>query len=112
MDLGKLGNQIDEHRGKIDTAFCAIAKANVDAYYSDLFKWAEDHIDEIDEEIAMGGKNIVDIIRNAQYRVFYEDLEEHKDDILLYYAYNYMHKKAIDLDEEKLKKSCLKGGYS
>lgn len=52
----------------------------------------------------MGGKNIVDIIRNAQYRVFYEDLEEHKDDILLYYAYNYMHKKAIDLDEEKLKK--------
>ena len=102
LDLGEFGQYIDEYSCNIEEAFYAIADNNVGIYYSDLFNWAADHIDDIDEELACGGRGIVDIVRNAQYRVFSDDLYTHKDDILLYYAYNYMEKNNIELSDEKL----------
>ena len=62
LDLGEFGQHIDEYSCSLENAFCSIAEGNVGIYYSELFGWAADHIDDSDEEIACGVPHLADEI--------------------------------------------------
>lgn len=90
--------------GFICDVFSDIANSNVDIYFSDLFDWAKNntwYIDEVQKEYGVCG-GIVQQIKIAQGNYNEEKLYEMQDDILKYYAYNYLSKNEIDLCEEKL----------
>ena len=107
LNVGKLGHYIifwDNEAGLGDV-FIDIAELFVKDKPADLLDWAGNHLDEV--------KNIFDVnpglyhtfceyIQHTQFETFYNDLYNHKSDILLFYAYTYMEKNKIELDSEKL----------
>ena len=109
LNLGEWGDNITDYESDdyIGDIFNYIAEANVDYYNWELMDWAKNHIDEVDEafnEIFSNAtmSRFMQLIAYAQERAFCDDIYSHGNDILLYYAYNYVEKNNIELSDEKL----------
>lgn len=99
------GEQITSYNsGYIGDVFSEIATNNIDIYYSDIFNWARDNTWYVDESIKEYGScnDIVKQIQMAQGYAFESELYQTKDDILKYYAYNYLKDNEIELSEEEV----------
>lgn len=81
-----------------------MAKACVDKSEAKLLDWAKHHINEVNKVMREDWGDLYDCIEYAQAKAFYADLYTHKDDMLLYYAYNYMVKYNINVDGSELEK--------
>lgn len=99
------GEQIlDYNDDYICDIFSSIASNNIDIYYSDIFDWAKNNTWYIDESMKEYGNcgDIVKQIQMAQGYAYEQELYENQEDILKYYAYNYLQENEIDLTEEQL----------
>lgn len=98
------GTQITDYSdGYICDVFSNIADSNIDIYVVDLFDWGKknfEHINEATEEFR-NPKNIIKQIQQGQFLAYEEELNDNKDDILLYYGYNYLKDNDIKLSEEE-----------
>lgn len=94
LDLGKHGSEITEYdRGYITDIYMEIADSNTSIYYSDTEKYLVDNVDVVNDWIAENGYpgDLYEAAQAAEYDSIYNDLLEHSDNILLYWAYTYMH---------------------
>ena len=109
LELGELGHYIksccDDFRKDqyIISVFSRIAEEHTDWDPIDLLDWTKDHVAEVDHEITTGSAiNLLANITYAQVEYYKDDLYTHKDDILLYYACNYIIKNKLNLLPEDL----------
>lgn len=99
------GEQIlDYNDGYICDIFSSIASNNIDIYCSDLFDWAKDNTWYIDESVREYGNcgDIIKQIQMAQGYAYEQELYENQEDILKFYAYNYLKDNDINLNENQI----------
>lgn len=99
------GEQIlDYNDGYICDIFSSIASNNIDIYSSDLFDWAKDNTWYIDESVREYGNcgDIIKQIQMAQGYAYEQELYENQEDILKFYAYNYLKDNDINLNENQI----------
>lgn len=99
---GDLGDRFrDYDNGYICDIITEIADANIDIYYYDLFEWAKNNFDIIEEANAeMGAPNdIIKQIQQGEFLAFERDLYDNLEDSLKYFMYDYIEK---DLEIEEI----------
>lgn len=99
------GEQIlDYNDGYICDIFSSIVSNNIDIYSSDLFDWAKDNTWYIDESVREYGNcgDIIKQIQMAQGYAYEQELYENQEDILKFYAYNYLKDNDINLNENQI----------
>ena len=99
------GEQIlDYNDGYICDIFSSIASNNIDIYSSDLFDWAKDNTWYIDESVREYGNcgDLIKQIQMAQGYAYEQELYENQEDILKFYAYNYLKDNDINLNENQI----------
>ena len=115
LNIGDYGDRLENYGGSIYVcvAIRYIADENVDIYYSDLFDWAKenyDYINEANEEFGIPKDG--DIIKQIQQGQFYaieQEIYENLQDCIKNYAYKYIlddeELNTLEISEEKF--SCL-----
>lgn len=99
------GHQIlDYSNGYICDVFSDIADSNIDIYVSDLFEWGKSNFEYINEATQEFGnpQDIIKQIQQGQYLSFEQDLYNNQNDILKYFAYNYLKDNDIKFNEEQV----------
>lgn len=99
------GQQIlDYSNGYICDVFSDIADSNIDIYVSDLFEWGKSNFGYINEATQEFGnpQDIIKQIQQGQYLSFEQDLYNNQNDILKYFAYNYLKDNDIKFNEEQV----------
>lgn len=99
------GHQIlDYSNGYICDVFSDIADSNIDIYVSDLFEWGKNNFEYINEATQEFGnpQDIIKQIQQGQYLSFEQDLYNNQNDILKYFAYNYLKDNDIKFNEEQV----------
>lgn len=99
------GHQIlDYSNGYICDVFSNIADSNIDIYVSDLFEWGKSNFEYINEATQEFGnpQDIIKQIQQGQYLSFEQDLYNNQNDILKYFAYNYLKDNDIKFNEEQV----------
>lgn len=90
---------VEEFVGYEDGYICdviqEIADNNVTIYTSDLWDWASEHQDYVEQAVSEFGADgrdfdLIRLFQQGQYLYNSEVMYEHFDEILLYYAYNYI----------------------
>lgn len=110
--LGELGEQITEYNnGYIGDIITEIADNNVDIYNNDLMEWAKGNTSYIEDalrefgtpEDSNGHPDFMRIIMQGQYYMHEQDLYNNLEDILKYWAYDYIENKynLTELTEEQ-----------
>ena len=97
------GDQITEYdEGYIGDVFSDIANSNIDIYTSDLFDWGKSNFDYINYATEEFGDphDIIKQIQQGQYYKEEQDLYDNQNNVLLYYAYNYLKDNEIQISEE------------
>ena len=93
LNLGEIGEQITEYsNGYISDIFSEIANYNIDIFTADLHEWASKNVNIIDEAMEMLGsrETFDDNITQAQFYFYQKDLYNNIEDILKYWAYDYL----------------------
>lgn len=106
LNLGDYGEDITNYNsGYISDIITEIADNNVDIYNNDLMEWAKGNTYYIDRAVDELGRpdTIEDEIRQGQYIAYQEDLYNNLEDILKYWAYDYIENKynITELTEEQ-----------
>lgn len=99
------GHQIlDYSDGYICDVFSNIADSNIDIYVSDLFEWGKSNFEYINEATQEFGnpQDIIKQIQQGQYLSFEQDLYNNQNDVLKYFAYNYLKDNDIQFNEEQI----------
>lgn len=99
------GHQIlDYSDGYICDVFSNIADSNIDIYVADLFEWGKSNFEYIDEATQEFGnpQDIIKQIQQGQYLSFEQDLYNNQNDVLKYFAYNYLKDNDIQFNEEQI----------
>lgn len=110
--LGELGEQITEYdNGYIGDIITEIADSNVDIYNDDLMEWAKGNTSYIEDAIrefgtpedSNGHPDFMKLIMQGQYYMYEQDLYNNIEDILKYWAYDYIENKynITELTEEQ-----------
>lgn len=110
--LGELGEQITQYdNGYISDIITEIADSNVDIYNNDLMEWAKGNTSYIEDamrefgtpEDSNGHPDFMRIIMQGQYYMHEQDLYNNLEDILKYWAYDYIENKynLTELTEEQ-----------
>ena len=110
--LGELGEQITEYNnGYISDIITEIADNNVDIYNNDLMEWAKGNASYIEDamkefgtpEDGNGHPDFMRIVMQGQYYMYEQDLYNNIEDILKYWAYDYIENKynLTELTEEQ-----------
>ena len=115
LNIGDYGDKLENYDGSsyICDVISEIADENVDSYYSDLFEWAKENYDYIDEaNDEFGIPKDGDIIKQIQQGQFYaieQEIYEDLQDCIKNYAYKYIFNwdglNTPEISEEKF--SCL-----
>lgn len=119
LDLGEVGDCFcDYNDGDIYDIMFEIADNHVDLYNHDLLKWLSDnltnayYIEQAVNEYGIDSKNFdfYRLIQQGEFMQNYEDLQEHLNDNLLNYAFNYIehYLDNIDVTEEQFDELTLK----
>ena len=106
LNLGDYGEDITNYNsGYIGDIINEIADNYIDIYTYDLFEWAKGNTYYIDRAVDELGRpdTIEDEIRQGQYIAYQEDLYNNIEDILKYWAYDYIENKynLTELTEEQ-----------
>ena len=111
LNIGDYGDRLENYGGSdyIGDAISEIADENVDTYYPDLFDWAKenyDYINEANEEFGMPKDNdIIEQIQQGQYYEIEQEIYENLQDCIKNYAYKYILNKdglnILEIPEEK-----------
>lgn len=106
LNLGDYGEDITNYSsGYVSDIITEIADNNVDIYNNDLMEWAKGNTYYIDRAVDELGRpdTIEDEIRQGQYIAYQEDLYNNLEDILKYWAYDYIENKynITELTEEQ-----------
>lgn len=106
LNLGDYGEDITNYNsGYISDIISEIADNYIDIYTYDLFEWAKGNTYYIDRAVNELGRpdTIEDEIRQGQYIAYQEDLYNNIEDILKYWAYDYIENKynLTELTEEQ-----------
>lgn len=106
LNLGDYGEDITNYNnGYISDIINEIADNYIDIYTYDLFEWAKGNTYYIDRAVDELGRpdTIEDEIRQGQYMAYQEDLYNNIEDILKYWAYDYIENKynITELTEEQ-----------
>lgn len=106
LNLGDYGEDITNYNnGYISEIINEIADNYIDIYTDDLFEWAKGNTYYIDRAVNELGRpdTIEDEIRQGQYIAYQEDLYNNIEDILKYWAYDYIENKynITELTEEQ-----------
>ena len=111
LNIGDYGDRLENYDGSdyICDAISEIADENTDIYYSDLFEWAKenyDYINEANEEFGIPKDG--DIIKQIQQGQFYaieQEIYEDLQDCIKNYAYKYILNKdglnTLEIPEDK-----------
>lgn len=110
--LGDYGEEITGYNsGYIGDIVTEIADNNVDIYYSDLNEWTKDNANYIEEALdefgtptdGNGHADYYGMIRQGQFIAYERELYENLEDILKYWAYDYIEDnyKLTELTEEQ-----------
>ena len=115
LNIGDYGDRLENYGGSdyIYDAISEVADESVDIYYPDLFDWAKenyDYIDEANEEFGMPKDNdIIKQIQQGQYYAIEQEIYENLQDCIKNYAYKYIFNwdglNTPEISEEKF--SCL-----
>ena len=119
LDLGEVGDCFcDYDNGYICDIMSEIADNHIDSYNHDLLKWLSDnlanayYIEQAVNEYGIDSKDFdfYRLIQQGQFMQNYEDLQEHLNDSLLNYAFNYIehYLDNIDVTEEQFDELTLK----
>ena len=115
LNIGDYGDKLEDYDGSIyvGDAISYVADENVDIYYSDLFEWAKEnyeYINEANEEFGIPKDG--DIIKQIQQGQFYaieQEIYEDLQDCIKNYAYKYILNEeglnTLEIPENKF--SCL-----
>lgn len=107
LNLGDYGEDIANYNsGYISDIIAEIADYNVDIYNDDLMEWAKGNTSYIEDalrefgtpEDSNGHPDFMRIIMQGQYYMHEQDLYNNLEDILKYWAYDYIENK-YDLTE-------------
>lgn len=103
---GDLGDRFrDYDNGYICDIITEIADANIDVYYYDLFDWAKNNFDIIEEanEEFGASNDIIKQMQQGEYLAFEHDLYDNLEDSLKYFMYDYIEKdlKIEEITEEQ-----------
>lgn len=104
LNLGDYGENIIDYSSNqyISDIFSEIADNNVNIYNYDLLQWVANdlyNIEYCNEAInEFGANDFIAILQQAQYLEISENLNNHIEDILLYYAYTYIENN-LDIEE-------------
>ena len=93
LDLGSCGSEITDYdSGYITDIYMEIADNNTSIYFYDIIRYLEKNVDAVNDWISENGYpgDLYKAVQGAEYDGIYNDLLEHSDDILLYWAYTYM----------------------
>ena len=99
LDLGRYGSEIEGYdSGYITDIYMKIADNNTSIYYYDMAKYLVDNVDAVNDWILENGYpgDLYAAASGAEFESIYMELLEHSDDILLYWAYNYMRDNYIE----------------
>lgn len=110
--LGDCGEDITQYsHGDISDIIAETADNNVDIYNNDLMEWAKRNTSYIEDalrefgtpEDSNGHPDFMRIIMQGQYYMYEQDLYNNIEDILKYWAYNYIEDKynLTELTEEQ-----------
>ena len=94
LDLGEYGSEITNYdSGYITDIYMEIADSNTSIYYSDIESYLVDNIYAVSDWISENGfpGDLYRAAQGAEFDSIYGELLEHSDNILLYWAYTYMH---------------------
>ena len=119
LDLGEIGDCFcDYNNGYICDIMSEIADNHINLYNHDLLKWLSDnlanayYIERAVNEYGIDSKDFdfYNLIQQGQFMQNYEDLQEHLNDSLLNYAFNYIehYLDNIDVTEEQFDELTLK----
>lgn len=94
----------DYSDGYICDIITEIADNHIDIYYYNLFEWCKDNFDYVNDWIAECGSSgdIIKDIQGGQYKQYSDELYENLEDMLLLFAYDYLFKNEIYLNDEQL----------
>ena len=106
LNLGDYGEDITNYSsGYVSDIINEIVENYIDIYTYDLFEWAKGNTYYIDRAVDELGRpdTIEDEIRQGQYIAYQEDLYNNIEDILKYWAYDYIENKynITELTEEQ-----------
>ena len=115
LNIGDYGDKLENYDGSdyICDAISEIADENTDIYYSDLFEWAKenyDYINEANKEFGIPeGGDIIKQIQQGQFYAIEQEIYEDLQDCIKNYAYKYILNveglNTPEISEEKF--SCL-----
>lgn len=119
LDLGEIGDCFcDYDDGYISDIMFEIADNHINIYNHDLLKWLSDnlanayYIEQAVNEYGIDSKNFdfYRLIQQGQFMQNYEDLQEHLNDALLNYAFNYIehYLDNTDITQEQFEELTLK----
>ena len=94
----------DYSNGYICDIITEISDNNIDIYSNDLFEWCKGNFDYVNEWIAECGSSgdIIKDIQGGQFRQISDELYENMEEMLLLFAYDYLLKNEIVLNDEQL----------
>lgn len=112
LNLGDLGEQLAQYdSGYVSDIIAEIADSNVDIYNNDLMEWAKGNTSYIEDAIrefgtpedGNGHPDFMRLIMQGQYYMYEQDLYNNIEDILKYWAYDYIENKynLTELTEEQ-----------
>ena len=96
LNIGDYGDKLENYDGSdyICDAISEVADESVDIYYSDLFDWAKenyDYINEANEEFGIPKDgDIIEQIQRGQYYAIEQEIYENLQDCIKNYAYKYI----------------------
>ena len=112
LNLGDYGEDITNYSsGYVSDIITEIADNNVDIYNNDLMEWAKGNTSYIEDamvefgtpEDSNGHPDFMRLIMQGQYYMYEQDLYNNLEDILKYWAYDYIENKynITELTEEQ-----------
>lgn len=112
LNLGDYGEDITNYSsGYVGDIITEIADNNVDIYNNDLMEWAKGNTSYIEDamrefgtpEDSNGHPDFMRLIMQGQYYMYEQDLYNNLEDILKYWAYDYIENKynLTELTEEQ-----------
>lgn len=93
LDLGRCGSEVRWYdSGYITDVYMEIADSNTSIYYYDIERYLLDNIEAVNDWISENGYpgDLYKATQGAEFYSIYNDLLEHSEDILLYWACTYM----------------------
>lgn len=89
-------NFIEYRDGYIDDVIFQVANNSVDIYDSDLWDWARDNKEYIEEAVIEYGINtrdfnLIELFRQGQYLCYRNIMEGNVEALIQYYAYDYIY---------------------